>query len=141
MTYPRLEIDDAALNSEVMGAATRWLAGFVATAASTARDIAPKRTGYLASQIRADDVTRVGPWSLASGVTSGADYSAPVHEGARPHVIRPVNARALRFTIGDRVVFAMRVNHPGNRPNPYLRNAVHRTASADPRVQVGESLD
>lgn len=141
MTTPRLEIDNAALNAQVMGTLTTWLAGFVSTAKTTAQQIAPRRTGYLASQISADDVSRVGPWSLASGVTSGADYSAPVHEGARPHVIRPVNARALRFMMGERVVFAMRVNHPGNRPNPYLRNAVHRVASADPRVRVGESLD
>lgn len=137
----RLEIDDAALNASVMGDLTRFTVGFVRTAATTAQSIAPVRTGYLRSQIRADDVNRVGPWSLASGITSGADYSAPVHEGARPHVIRPKNARALRFMIGERVVFAMRVNHPGNQPNPYLRNAVHRTASADPRIQVGDSID
>lgn len=45
------------------------------------------------------------------------------HDGTRPHVIRPVRAKMLRFTVGGRVVFAMQVSHPGTRPNPYLVDA------------------
>ena len=130
-----VQIDEGALQQRVMDQLTTFVRGFVATAASTAKTTtAPRRTGYLASKISADPVRRVGPWSLASGITSAAEYSAPVHEGARPHVIRPRHARALRFEINGRVVFARRVNHPGNRPNAYLTNAVHRTVSADPRI-------
>lgn len=33
----------------------------------------------------------------------------------RPHVILPRNAKALRFMMGGRVVFAKKVNHPGSR--------------------------
>jgi hypothetical protein len=40
--------------------------------------------------------------------------------GTRPHVIRPVRARALRFMIGGQVVYAKVVMHPGNRPNDFL---------------------
>ncbi len=47
-----------------------------------------------------------------------------VVHGTQPHVIRPRRARALRFTSGGRVVFASRVNHPGNRPNPFLLRAL-----------------
>jgi len=64
------------------------------------------------------------------------DYAAAVHEGARPHVIRARRASLLRFywpKVG-RVVFFPKVNHPGNRPNPFLSNAAHRVASADPRI-------
>lgn len=42
------------------------------------------------------------------------------HEGTGPHTIRPRQARALRFVMQGRVVFAASVNHPGTRPNPYL---------------------
>lgn len=38
--------------------------------------------------------------------------------GTRPHIIRPRRARALRFVVGGRVVFAQVVHHPGNRARP-----------------------
>lgn len=44
-----------------------------------------------------------------------------VHEGTRPHIIRPRNAKVLRYWLGSgAVVFAMKVNHPGTRPNRFL---------------------
>lgn len=140
-TNARLEIDDEALQNAVMPRLRAFMTSFVRTSTVTAKQIAPVRTGFLRANISAMPVRQVGPWRLESGVESTADYSAPVHEGARPHVIRPRQARALRFMMGDRVVFAQRVNHPGNRANPYLRNAVHRVASADPRIRVGERID
>ena len=130
-----LSIDDNALNASVMRDAERWARGFVSTVASTARALAPVRTGYLKSRIRPDPVRRVGPWSIETGVSVLAPYAAPVHQGARPHVIRPKNARALRFEVeGGRVVFAARVNHPGNRPNKFLANAVERAVQSDPAI-------
>jgi hypothetical protein len=134
-----LEVNETELNAVVMRRLETFTTAFVSRVATTARQIAPERSGELKRLIRPDAVRRVGPWSLASGVSSLARYSAPVHEGARPHVIRPRNARALRFMIGDRVVFARRVNHPGNAPNPFLRNAVHRVVSEDPRISIGGS--
>lgn len=50
-------------------------------------------------------------------------YAAAHHEGAREHVIlpRPENPHGrLVFRVNGRLVFAKKVNHPGNRPNPYL---------------------
>lgn len=87
-----------------------------------ARSSAGVRTGKL----RADIETRrrtvvdglqgeVGNW--------GTRYAAAHHEGAKPHVIvpRPGNPIGrLVFKVGERTVFAKKVNHPGNRPNPYL---------------------
>lgn len=49
----------------------------------------------------------------------GHFYGFYVRSGTRPHVIRPVRAKALRFFVGGRPVFARRVNHPGTKPNPY----------------------
>lgn len=133
-----LRIDQGRLQSTVMPRLEIFTRAFVDRVATTARQIAPERTGNLKRLIKADPVRRVGPWALASGVSSLARYSAPVHEGARPHVIRPRVARALRFEINGRVVFARRVNHPGNRPNPFLSNAVHRVVSSDPRIRFIE---
>lgn len=46
---------------------------------------------------------------------------APFHHfGSRPHVIRAVRARALRFVVGGRVVFAKSVQHPGLPPRRLL---------------------
>lgn len=45
------------------------------------------------------------------------------HDGTPPHVIEPRRAKALRFTVGGAVVFAVKVNHPGTRPNPFLTDA------------------
>jgi len=50
---------------------------------------------------------------------AGVFYGHFVRGGTRPHVIRPYRAKALRFEVGGRVVFAQQVNHPGTKPNPY----------------------
>lgn len=73
---------------------------------------------------------------------NAAGYAAAVHEGSKPHDIRPKRRKALRFApgggatlagrprAGAQVVFAKRVRHPGNKPNPFmvrgLRKAIER---------------
>ena len=47
-----------------------------------------------------------------------------VLDGTRPHIIRPRRARALRFDLGGRTVFAAVVHHPGTRPNNFLLRAL-----------------
>lgn len=65
-------------------------------------------------------------FSLRPSVTIGSDvfYAPYVHDGTRPHVIRPKRGKALRFVIGGQVVFARVVQHPGTRPNPFLNRAL-----------------
>lgn len=55
--------------------------------------------------------------------TSRAPYAAPLFFGSRPHVIVPVRASALRFVVDGKVVFARRVNHPGNSARPFFDDA------------------
>lgn len=129
-----LSIDEGALQTHVMGRLDLFAKGFVSTVSATAKSIAPVRTGRLKASIHPDPVRRSGPWRIDTGVSADAPYAAPVHQGARPHVIRPRNARVLRFEVGSRIVFARRVNHPGQRAQPFLSNAVHRVVSADPRI-------
>lgn len=53
-----------------------------------------------------------------------ADYGKMVEFGTVPHIIRPVNKKALKFKSGKEVVFAKEVHHPGTRPNPFIRNTL-----------------
>lgn len=47
------------------------------------------------------------------------------HEGAKPHVIVPRQAKVLVFWIGAKRVITRRVNHPGTQPNRYLTDNLH----------------
>ena len=66
----------------------------------------------------------------ASGLTGivdvRADYALPVHEGARPHTIRPVNKKALANRRTGQF-FGKLVHHPGQRAQPFLRDAVEQS--------------
>lgn len=65
-----------------------------------------------------------GPRGLQGVVTCNHPATLYVREGARPHIIRPRGARALRFEVDGRVVFANVVHHPGARPNDFLGRAL-----------------
>lgn len=56
--------------------------------------------------------------------TRRAPYGPFVHEGTPPHIIRPKNRQALRWTAGSDFVFAGKVHHPGYRGDPFLYNAL-----------------
>lgn len=47
-----------------------------------------------------------------------------VHNGTRPHVIRPRYRKVLKFSVKGRTVFARVVMHPGTKPNPFLTKAL-----------------
>lgn len=77
------------------------------------------RTGRLRSGIVARFVKNSGRevvWELLSP----APYSAYVENPTRPHVIRARKARALRFQVGGRTVFAQQVQHPGTPGYPFM---------------------
>lgn len=89
--------------------------------------LAPKKTGNLANHI----VKRIvaGPTALVG--VENVPYAIFVHEGARPHLIRPVKAAALVFywpKAGKVVSFPPYgkgvVHHPGNKPNRFLVKAL-----------------
>jgi hypothetical protein len=64
-------------------------------------------------------------------VSFNVDYAAAVHDGTRPHVIVPRNRKVLRFKVGGKIVYARRVNHPGTRPRPFLRQALADVAAGE----------
>lgn len=79
-----------------------------------ARAYAPVRTGYLRSSLRVSGIS----------VVSEAPYSGYLEFGTRPHMIFPRRAKALRFEVGGRTVFARYVRHPGFRGRLYMRRAL-----------------
>jgi hypothetical protein len=86
---------------------------------------APIRTGALVRSIdtwygkaAGELEARIGANPAPPAAKRGYGYI--MHEGSRPHVIRPVRAKALRFRVNGQIVYAAKVNHPGTRPRPYL---------------------
>lgn len=71
-------------------------------------------------------IKKAGWFSLRPKATIvfDVDYAAFVNDGTAPHIIRPRNARVLRFVVGGQVVYARVVHHPGTRANPFLDRAL-----------------
>lgn len=91
----------------------------VRRAEETARRLAPgSMPRGISSRIERDGR------EIAGYITSAHPATIFVVSGTRPHVIRPVRAQALRFTVGGRVVYAKIVHHPGTRPNDFLTRAL-----------------
>lgn len=125
------QIAESALAAKVQPILAARLASVTRRIANQARADVPVKTGNLGRSIREDEIRFIGPFVAESGVTAHAPYSAAVHQGTRPHVIRPRRAEALRFEIGGRVVFSKLVHHPGVRGRPFLRNAAERILAAE----------
>lgn len=106
----------------------RRMASWQRQTATQARVDVPVKTGNLGRSIGEGPIRFLGPRLVTGSVHAKADYAVYVHEGTRPHLIRPRRAKALRFQVGGRTVYAMRVSHPGTRARPFLRNAGERVA-------------
>jgi hypothetical protein len=79
--------------------------------------------GSMGDGIRAR-IDRQPGGDLRGVITSSHPATIYVINGTRPHIIRPVRAKALRFTIGGRVVYAAIVHHPGTTANNFLAAAL-----------------
>lgn len=84
-------------------------------------------TGRLRASIRVERRSFFGlrqRWTVGSDV----EYAPMVNGGTRPHIIRPRRAKALRFKVGGRTVYAKVVRHPGTRARPFLDRALREVA-------------
>jgi hypothetical protein len=83
-----------------------------------AQSKAPKRRGDLARSITFE----------LKGSTLSVGSNDPkakwMEFGTRPHLIRPKHAKALRFNMRGKVVFARVVKHPGTPEYKFLRGAL-----------------
>ena len=105
------------------GEVGRWLRkrGTMIQAAAMAQ--VGVKTGALKASIKLIHERTVFGQMLTIG--SPLSYALVHHEGSRPHVITPKNAKMLRFTSKGRVVYARTVLHPGARPNKYLADNLY----------------
>jgi hypothetical protein len=98
--------------------------------AAMSRAQAPMGTGPRAGRLkRSIRVYQHRRYVMGQGLKVGTSvpYAIYVHEGTRPHTIRPKNpGGALVFAPkgGTRVVITRKVNHPGSRPNRFLADNV-----------------
>ena len=83
-----------------------------------AKGSAPTETSALKNSIYLEYKAKRNPEVV---VGSRLNYAYFVHEGTRPHVIRPNSGRVLRFKVGGKIVYARKVNHPGHpKPRKFL---------------------
>lgn len=71
----------------------------------------PKRTGRTAGTIQS--VVEPRPGGATGYVGTDDEIARFLEYGTRPHRIQPRNAKALKFEVGSKTVFAKYVNHPG----------------------------
>lgn len=110
------------------GVGTLAVQRLVRATANSAKVKAPVRTGVLRNSITYPATPTVTGMKVSSEVVATAPYAKFVHDGTRPHVIKPRNASVLRFPSGGGIVYAAHVNHPGTRARPFLRNALNEEA-------------
>lgn len=136
----RVHIDHHRLDAAVTPMLVEKHASLTRLIANQARADVPVRTGALGRSVMEMPQT-VAPFRVTGGVQAGGgaedvDYAAAVHEGSRPHVIRPRRpGGVLRFEVGGQVLFRRSVRHPGMKARPFLRNAGERIVANDPDVQ------
>jgi HK97 gp10 family phage protein len=59
-------------------------------------------------------------------IVSEAPYSAAVHDGSRPHEIRPKQKKVLANKRTGQF-FGQLVHHPGTKPNPFFTRSIEKT--------------
>lgn len=122
--FARLE---NAVRGPVLGRAAQAGAMVIET---EAKQRAPRKTGTLIRSIHSE-ITKQDASQAAAAVGTNVEYGSHVEYGTgihgptgQPILIRPRRpGGALRFQIGDRVVFARQVRNPGMRPRPFLEPA------------------
>ncbi|MCD2263672.1 hypothetical protein K3888_13280 [Dietzia aurantiaca] len=127
---PTFAVDKAGMQRELTGPQSqmvRLLRDTTRQTVNTAKLRAPVDTGQLRNAHRAEDVRVVG-MTARTAVVADKNYAAAVHDGSRPHLIRPKNKKSLAFKVGGKTVFAQQVKHPGAKPRPWLLNATREAA-------------
>lgn len=82
----------------------------------------PPATGYFSTTIRGS-TSRTGRWTVVGTVGSSNSKALLIHNGARPHIIRAVNAGGMLFWYkqkGRLICIKRPVHHPGAQGKFYL---------------------
>jgi len=125
----RIRLDRGSIQRSIRDASRRELKEASRQVVNRARILCPVDTGRLRASIQADQ-PRLFSLRPSVRVFSNLSYAEMVHDGTRPHVIRPRRAKALRFRSGGRIVFVTVVHHPGTRARPFLDQALRQVAAS-----------
>lgn len=96
----------------------------------------PRKTGRTAATI--GSVIEPKPDGATAYIGTSDEIAQYLEYGTRPHRIVPRNAKALRFEIGSRIVFAKSVNHPGTSAHNSLLKASQASQSLVERAYTDE---
>lgn len=104
------------------------MAGFAGHATQQVKQLARQRVNIRTGQYLGSihSTIREGATGPEMTVTADAGHAIYLEEGTRSHVIRPRNARVLRFNVGPQVVYTAHVNHPGTPPFHILRDGIEQ---------------
>lgn len=119
----RINLDRGQLGRTIKGEARAALRRRAPQVLNRAKIRAPVRTGRLRASGKIEYTGFLGFRPRAT-VIFDVDYAAAVNDGTRPHVIRPRRAKALRFKVGGRWVYARVVHHPGTKGTRFLDKAL-----------------
>lgn len=87
----------------------------------TTKGIVPWKTGRLTQSFIASYGDLMAMWRPT------VKYAMYVHEGTSPHVILPINGKALMWPGATHPV--KRVNHPGSKGNPFMPRILQNSQS------------
>lgn len=113
----------------------------LAVAEELQRDIqerAPKKTGAMADSIKVEFSDPMTVKVTGSAVAGYQEF------GTRPHVILPKNKPYLVFKTKDgKIIRTKKVNHPGTKPQPFIRPAVNEVMGelGDKLGRMGAALN
>ncbi|WP_328825553.1 HK97 gp10 family phage protein [Tomitella gaofuii] len=119
-------LDRQALANETAKPLARTMSAVLRQITAQAKMNAPVKTGNLRRMIEPEPVRVQDATRLRGVVAANTEYAAAVHNGSKPHVIRPRRASVLAFKMGGKQVFAKSVQHPGTRGRPFLANAAEK---------------
>jgi len=92
----------------------------------SAIDVSISTTEAVSKVFLNDGVARYGKW---------------IHDGSRPHVIRPKNKKLLRWVQNGRFRSAKLVHHPGTKPDPFIYEAAERKRGEVQALIQTEGID
>ncbi|BBY78868.1 hypothetical protein H7I53_17900 [Mycolicibacterium pulveris] len=118
-----VRLDEPELNNQTRPILRRKMNSWKRRTATLGRVRVPVDTGRLGRSIGEGPTRFTGPRTVTGSTHARTEYAAAVHEGRRARVIRPVRAKALRFQVGGRTVFAQVVRQGPMKGRPFLRNA------------------
>lgn len=122
----RVVIDRAAVQKVFRsrdGDVNKMMRRFANDARTEARNLADQRLTQHTGRYRRSIKARVVAPTRVE-LEADVPYALVIEKGSRRHLIVPRRARVLAFEVNGRMVFAMRVHHPGTKAQNILRDAV-----------------